>query len=149
MSASKDFPLTEPFAGLLGYHLRRASVMVMADLTEALAPLGLKPSEASVLFVIAATDGATQAEIGRALGIQRANMAPLMANLMKNGLVERQAVDGRSQALRLSGEGEAVHRKAMAATRAHERRLFGALTAEDRTRLIGFLRGLWEAQESR
>ncbi len=133
-----------PFDRFLGYHLRRASVLVMADLTAALGPLGLKPAEASVLFLIGGHDGITQAEIGRALGIQRANMAPLIAQLMEAGLVAREAVDGRSQALRLTAAGVTVHEQAIAATQAHEARLFGALTEAERTRLIAVLRGLWE-----
>jgi hypothetical protein len=44
--------MTDPFEGLLGYHLRRLSVIAMADLAAALAPLDLKPTEASMLFVI-------------------------------------------------------------------------------------------------
>jgi DNA-binding MarR family transcriptional regulator len=147
MSALQDFTGTEAFSSLLGYHLRRASVLVMSDLTAALEPLGLKPAEASALFVIAAAGGITQAEIGRVLGIQRANMAPLMANLIKRGLVARQAVDGRSQALRLTRAGAAMHRHAMEATQAHEQRLFGHLSQSDRTRMITQLQGLWQSGE--
>jgi DNA-binding MarR family transcriptional regulator len=133
-----------PFDLFLGYHLRRASVLVMADLTAALGPLGLKPAEASVLFLIGGHDGITQAEIGRALGIQRANMAPLIAHLMETGLVVKVAVNGRSQALRLSPAGMDVHGQAIAATRAHEARLFGGVSEVERKRLIAVLRGLWE-----
>jgi DNA-binding MarR family transcriptional regulator len=133
----------DPFDGLLGYHLRRLSVAVMADLTLALAPLALKPADASVLFVIAGAGGITQSEVGRVLGIQRANMAPLMAALLKRGLVEREPVDGRSQALRLSKSGEEIHRKAWAATRAHEARMFGGLSAPARARMTAQLRDLW------
>jgi hypothetical protein len=66
----------DPFGCLLGYHLRRLSVLVMADFTAALAPLGLKPAEASVLYAVAAAPGLTQSDVGKTLGIQRANMAP-------------------------------------------------------------------------
>jgi DNA-binding MarR family transcriptional regulator len=148
MSALEDFAGTNTFSSLLGYHLRRASVLVMSDLTQALEPLGLKPAEASALFVIAAAGGITQAEIGRILGIQRANMAPLMANLIKRGLVARQAVDGRSQALRLTRAGAAMHRHAMEATQAHEQRLFGHLSQPDRARMITLLQGLWQSAEA-
>jgi DNA-binding MarR family transcriptional regulator len=136
----------DPFAGLLGYHLRRASVLVMADLTAALEPLGLTPTAASVLFIIAAGGGVTQAEIGRALGIQRANMAPIIGHLIRQDLLEREAVDGRSQALRLSRAGQATHRKAMQTTLAHEQRLFGNFTAAERERMIAQLRVVWESE---
>jgi DNA-binding MarR family transcriptional regulator len=137
--------LADPFEGLLGYHIRRLSVLVMADIAETLAPLGLKPSEASVLYAIAAAAGLTQSDIGKALGIQRANMAPLIAGLLRRGLVERDRVDGRSQALRLTAAGEAARAAAWTATQAHEERIFGALGRTARTRLARELAGLWQA----
>jgi len=136
---------TDPFDALLGYHLRRASVAVMADLAAALAPLDLKPAEASILFTIAAADGITQAEIGRALGIQRANMAPIIASLTKRGLLAKQTADGRSQSLRLTQTGQTIHHQASAAAQDHEHRLFGHLPAAERQRLMTQLKTIWRA----
>ena len=135
---------SDTFDDLLGYHLRRLSVLVMADLTESLAPLGLKPADASVLFVIASTPDITQSGVGRLLGIRRANMAPLIAALISQGLIDREAADGRSHALRLSAAGQLLARRAKQATRAHEDRLFGSLSKTARHRLIEQLRGLWQ-----
>jgi len=137
--------VADPFAGLLGYHLRRLSVLVMADFTEALAPLGLKPAEASVLYAVAAAPGLTQSEVGKMLGIQRANMAPLIAGLIQLGLVERDRVDGRSQALRLTAAGEAARKAAAAANQMHEERMFGRLGKPARARMAAQLRRLWQA----
>jgi DNA-binding MarR family transcriptional regulator len=135
---------SDPFEGLLGYHLRRLSVLVMADFTEALAPLGLKPAEASVLYTVGATQGLTQSDIGKMLGIQRANMAPLIAGLIQRGLVQRDRVDGRSQALRLTPAGDTARAAAWAANQAHEARLFGRLGAPARARMAAQLRALWQ-----
>jgi DNA-binding MarR family transcriptional regulator len=134
----------DPFAGLLGYQLRRVSLLVMADFAEALAPLGLKPAEASVLYAVGGQAGLTQSEVGKMLGIQRANMAPLIAGLMQRGLVERDRVDGRSQALRLSAAGEAARAAAWVANLAHEERIFGGLDKTARTRMAAQLRALWQ-----
>jgi DNA-binding MarR family transcriptional regulator len=139
----QDQPRADPFDTLLGYHLRRASVAVMTDFTTALAPLNLTPAEASVLFVIGAANGVTQAEIGRVLGIQRANMAPLMARLLKARLVKREAVDGRSQALTLSRGGREIHDQARAAAEAHEDRIFGHFSPAERARILVRLREIW------
>ncbi len=144
-----DVPALDPFDGLLGYHLRRLSVLVMADLTEALAPLGLKPAEASVLYVVGATAGLTQSDIGKILGIQRANMAPLMAGLTQRGLVERDRVDGRSQALKLTEAGQAARAQAWVVNQAHEARLFGVLGKPARTRMAAQLRALWQENAAR
>jgi DNA-binding MarR family transcriptional regulator len=144
-SPAADDLAIDPFEGLLGYHLRRLSVLVMADFTEALAPLGLKPAEASVLYAVADGTGLTQSDVGKMLGIQRANMAPLIAGLMQRGLVERDRVDGRSQALRLTPAGEAARAAAWAANQAHEERMFGMLGRPARARMAAQLRGLWQA----
>jgi len=144
----ESFPTSEslqadPFEGLLGHHLRRLSLLVMADFTEALAPLNLKPAEASVLYAVGATTGLTQSDIGKMLGIQRANMAPLIAGLIKRGLIERDRVDGRSHALRLSQTGQIARAAAWAANQAHEDRIFGPLSPQARSQMAAQLRGLW------
>jgi len=136
-------PAMPVFDTLLGYQIRRLSLVVMADLAEALAPLGLRPAEASVLIAIHANAGLTQSELGRMLGIKRANMAPLIAGLESRAAVSRDAVDGRSQALHLTEDGKALHAQALAATRAHEERCFGAVSDVDRLRLCGALNQLW------
>jgi DNA-binding MarR family transcriptional regulator len=140
-------PETNLFDGLLGYHLRRLSVLVMTDLTQALSPLDLKPADASVLFMIAANPGITQSEVGKALGILRANMAPLIGALLKRDLIEREPVDGRSQALTLSSSGQSLCRQARLVTQEHENRLFGTLSVSARGRLIAQLRDLWDRSQ--
>lgn len=133
-----------PFEHLLGYHVRRLSVLVMADLSARLAPLGLKPADASVLFAVAAHSPITQSELGKLLGIQRANMTPLIAALDRRGFIQRDAVDGRSQALSLTQEGMAIHDQAWALTQAHEAQLFSMLDETERALMIGRLQGLWQ-----
>jgi len=136
-------PAMHIFDGLLGYQIRRLSLVVMTDLTDALAPLGLRPAEASVLFAIHANSGLTQSELGRMLGIKRANMAPLIAGLEARTAITRDAVDGRSQALHLTEEGRALHARALAVTQAHEQRCFGSLANDERLRLARDLNQLW------
>jgi DNA-binding MarR family transcriptional regulator len=118
----------------------------MAGFTAALAPLGLKPAEAAVLYAVAAAPGLTQSDVGKMLGIQRANMAPLIAGLIQRGLVERDRVDGRSKALRLTAAGEAARIAAVEANHAHEERMFGSLGRPCRSRMAAQLRSLWQAQ---
>ena len=57
-----------------GYQLRRASALMMADLAKSLEHFDLRTAEASILILIGANPEITQGEIGRILGIQRANM---------------------------------------------------------------------------
>lgn len=67
--------------------------------------LGSNPVEATVLLVIGANPGVIQSEVGRLLGIASVNMALLVARLADRELIERDAVDGRSQGLKLSDAG--------------------------------------------
>jgi DNA-binding MarR family transcriptional regulator len=99
-------PLLDPMAGRLGYQLRRVSVLMMADLGDRLAPTGLRPAEVTILLLIKANAGCRQGEVGDMLGIKRANMVPLIAHLVKNGLVTRDRADGRSLALSLTPKGQ-------------------------------------------
>ena len=144
---TENFPDPDPFDDLLGYHLRRLSVKVMADLSGALKPLNLNPADASILFVIGANPGMTQSDVGKALGILRANMAPLIGALTQRGFIERETIDGRSQALKLTSAGALICRQAKAAARSHEARLFGSLSQTSRHRLIKQIRALWQAGE--
>ncbi len=120
---------------LLGYQLRRLSVAVMADLTSVLAPIDLRPVEAAMLFLIGASSGITQSDLGRRLAIQRPNMAPLVGQLDRRGLIERARIDGRSHGLLLSADGEALRRKAWEIVLDHEDRMFSGLSVPQRRKL--------------
>lgn len=101
-----DDRMIDPVASHLGYLMRRASAAMMARLGNALAPLGLRPVEATILLLIAANPGCSQSDIGRQLGIKRANMVPLMAGLLAKRLIDKSMGDGRTYALSLTEPGE-------------------------------------------
>lgn len=124
---------------LFGYQLRRASGVVMADLTDRLAPMGLTVVEATLLGTIQAHPGATQSSIGAALGIQRANMAPLIAKLAARGLIDKTRVDGRSQGLSLTQSGLALVEAAQEAVDAHEAKFSACWADMDRAQLFAML----------
>ncbi|WP_298952273.1 MarR family transcriptional regulator [uncultured Methylobacterium sp.] len=123
--AEDDTPLVNPMEARLGYQLRRASAALMAGLAEALVPLDLRITEATVLMVLAENRNATQSALGRLLGIKRANMAPLVARLAARGLIDRAPVDRRSHGLHLTPEGERLAAAAFRATAEYDGRFFG------------------------
>jgi DNA-binding MarR family transcriptional regulator len=123
--------------------MRRASGLVMADLASALGELDLKISEASVLVVIGENAGRSQSEIGRRLGIQRANMAPLVGKLEQRGLLVRGQATGRSTGLTLSPQGEALAQTVRQLIQDHEDRMFAALDPDERRALARLLKRLW------
>lgn len=125
---TSDSGLANPHAGRLGYVLRRASAEIMSELGHALEAIGLRPVEASILTVIGANPGCIQSDIGRMLGIQRANMAPLISGLVRRDLIVKSKIDGRTQGLALTPLGGEKAREAEAAMSRNEtqiRTLFG------------------------
>lgn len=125
----------DPLASRLGYLLRRASLVMMADLGASLADLGLRPVEGSILMLIGATPGCIQSDIGKTLGIKRANMAPLIAGLHDKGLVDKAPVDGRSLALSLTQAGAKLRDQVEAAMDNNDSRLEALLGNCDRAEL--------------
>jgi DNA-binding MarR family transcriptional regulator len=142
------FPgLNNPLEDRFGYQLRRASVLMMADLAARLTPLGLSIAEASVLVLIKANPGAIQTELGRALAIKRANMAPLIAGLERRGLIRRRAADGRSHALQVNEEGDALATRIEQIMQVHEAYFLGRLPKADLRQLLRRLSTIRNAEE--
>lgn len=130
-----------PLESSLGYRLRRVQLRVFEDFGRTFAEIGLRPTQFSVLVVIARNPGLRQSEVAHALGIQRTNFVPLVDSLESRGLLERRLSqqDRRSYALHLTEEGSALLTRALAAHQAHEERLAALLGPELRSRLLADL----------
>jgi len=127
--------LQDPVVSRLGYLLRRASSAMMTDLGGALAEVGLRPVEGTILILVGANPGCIQIELGRMLGIKRANMVPLVSGLAGRGYLEKTPVDGRSLALTLTEAGEAMRRQVEQIMDAHEARFARSLAGQDQAAL--------------
>ena len=92
--------------GLPGFMLRRAANAAMAELAARLQPLELRVTDSAILLLIADRTDLTASLIGRTLDIQRANMVPILFRLEGAGLIERCPIDGKSQAIVLTRQGE-------------------------------------------
>lgn len=114
--------LSSPLDDFLGYRMRRASMVMMADLLTELRPLGLSAGEASFLILIGANPGCRQSDVGRTLDIKRANLTPLVARMKSRGLVIDAPIDGRSRSLTLTAEGVALRDGALREVAASNRR---------------------------
>jgi len=93
---------------IIGYRLRRAQVSVFQEFMARFADFEMRPSEYSVMALIARNPGSKQIEIAKALGIKRANFVALINALAARGLVDRRqpANDRRSHALFLTPAGQ-------------------------------------------
>lgn len=130
---------------LVGYHLRRASILDLAGFAEALGD-EIKPVSFTVLCLIEETPGITAAEIGRQARLQRANLAPMLAEFDGRGLIERRAdaEDQRIQRLHLSSLGARAVADWRERALAQEDRTFGALTSNERETLRALLSRIWK-----
>lgn len=133
---------------LVGYHLRRASNVFVADFARTLAGTGMRQVLFGLLSVLSGNPGINQGAAGRSLGIQRANMVSLINELVEAGLVDRQvsAEDRRAFCLSLTAAGEREFARCTAQIRAHEDDLLAELDAGERRTLIALLARI-EARE--
>ncbi len=124
--------------GHLGYFIRRVQVWVFQDFIRTLASLDIRPAQFSVLVVINANRGLSQAELAATLGIERARLARLLHRLQSRGLIQRlrSSADGRRHALRLTAQGRALLARAKTLAARHENRLIERLGAERHAILI-------------
>ncbi len=136
-------------SGLQGYHLRRASKHVQEDLARTLEPFDLRMITFSALSIIAENDGLRQFQLAELLTIERPNLVVIVDELEGNGLIRRDQVktDRRAYALRITKVGKKRLEDALHAVEAHEKRLFGDLSDEERQALKSALKSI--AQNSR
>lgn len=135
--------MRDPLHDLPGYSLRRAANASAAELAGRLSAFDLRQSDVSVLLLIAANPEVTASALGRHLDIQRANMVPLLKRLEDRGLIDRLALDGKSQGLVLTGEGAALTDQAREVIRTFEQELLARVPALHRDHLLPALDALW------
>ena len=115
----------------------------------ALRPLGLGAQEYLVLDQLRVLGQASQTELADALGIDRSNLATLVADLCDRDLVERTRddADRRRYVLRLSRSGQTLLGRTEGAIASAEEDLLAPLDQEQREQLHGLLRRLADGVE--
>ena len=126
----------------LGYFLRRAQVAVFQDFIRTLGEIDISPAQYSVLVVIGANRGPSQADVADFLGIERARLVRMLDHLEKRGLTQRlpSATDRRSHALHLTASGQKTLKRAKTLAATHEARLLGRIGAAHHKLLLETLR---------
>jgi len=129
---------------MMGYALKRAQMAVFEDFIRSLSDTGLKPAQFSVLLMLDQTPGLTQSAVAHALGIQRANFVPLIAELERRGWATRaqSETDRRSHALHLTEKGKALLTRVTASQKAHEARVIATIGAENADMMFEMLERL-------
>ena len=126
----------------LGYFVRRLQVWIFQDFVRALASFEIRPAQYSVLVVIEANSGLSQADLAERLGIERARLVRLLDGLEKRSLIRRRPspLDRRSHALVLTREGRKSLKRMKMLAAEHESNLARRLGPEKHEAVLAALR---------
>ncbi|WP_236637938.1 MarR family winged helix-turn-helix transcriptional regulator [Mangrovicoccus ximenensis] len=142
MPRTAEIPTDENLRQFAGYNMKRAYILVREDMMRTLEPLGLRTTTFSALAIIVGNPDITQTQLSQAMSIDRSGVVVIVDQLEEAELISRGRVPGdrRSYALRATIQGRKTWKEAEQAVRAHEARLFSALTEEERSVLADLLR---------
>jgi DNA-binding MarR family transcriptional regulator len=127
----------------LGYFLRRLQLWVFQDFIRTLAPLKMRPAQYSVMVIVEANPGKSQASVGQTLGIERARLARMLHELERRKWIARQnGSDARSYSIHLTTQGERALVKIKRLAGRHEAKLAQHVGLGRHRQLLDWLREL-------
>ena len=126
---------------LIGYQLRMAQIALFRDFAQGPGAEDVTPGLFGVLVIIEANPDMKQSELARATHLDRSTVVTVIDNLERRGLVERRVAlhDRRSNAIRLTEAGGTLLKKLKRQVMAHEKRLMGNFSADERETFIRLL----------
>jgi DNA-binding MarR family transcriptional regulator len=138
---TEPHPHTRTLGRLVGYRLRRASAVFASDFAVTLDGTGVRQIPMGILAVVADNPGINQGTVGRLLGIKRANMVPLINELIEGGLIVRETdpTDRRAFTLTMSVAGTQLLTECIARIEAHEDRLLAGFSEAEKATLLDLL----------
>jgi DNA-binding MarR family transcriptional regulator len=107
------------------------------ELRAAFTEHGVLPGQFPVLLVLYETEGLTQADLARAVGVEQPTMAATLQRMERAGLVRRttDATDARRAGIFLTDRARELEQPLTDAARAVNRRAVRGLSAEERALL--------------
>jgi DNA-binding MarR family transcriptional regulator len=135
---------------LISYTLRQAQGMVDHEFHAACGRESIRAAQFPILEVIHRNPGIRPSKISNALGISRANLVPLLAELEAGGALLRRAdeSDGRAQALRLTARGAAKLKRLQRSVMSLDDGLAAMLGPQGRETLLVLLQNLLHGASS-
>jgi DNA-binding MarR family transcriptional regulator len=139
---SSDLANSSDLEEFVGYNLKRAYMIVLADFRRALKQDDLSTRLFSALSLVVEYPNITQSALAKMLGIERSGLVAMVDELEERGFVTRATVptDRRIQALVPSKAGQKAYQQALAKAKAHEDQLFAHFTDEEREQLLTLLK---------
>ncbi len=134
--------------GLIGFHLRRAQLLLFNHFREVFQDRGITPGQVGILCLIRNNPGISQTALARTNRIERATLGEILTYLEKMGWVERRTapLDRRAKALYLTGKGKSFLQQLLPAIHEHEQYVSKNLNKDECEHLLLLLRKLVSGQ---
>jgi DNA-binding MarR family transcriptional regulator len=131
-----------PLASWVGFNLRMAQEAAFQAFSRRSQDIGESPGRFATLTLIARNPGISQTELSLANGRDKSSLTPVVEDLVRRGLVERNRMDGdrRTYRLNLTPSGKKVLTLLTRCARRHERNLDRVIGARDRKKFIQILK---------
>jgi MarR family transcriptional regulator, lower aerobic nicotinate degradation pathway regulator len=130
-----------PLEARVGYLLFRLGRTQSSLFVDALEPLGMRPKHFALLNLADLSEGSSQQELGRQLGLDSSGLVSVIDDLEAQGLVERRrdAADRRRYAIHLTRAGRTKLSRAREAVKLRGEELLAPLSADERETLHDLL----------
>ena len=131
-----------PLADWIGFNLRMAQDASFQAFSRLSQEIGVRPGRFATLTLIGNNPGITQTALSRANSRDKSTLTPLLADLVRRGLIRRARTrnDRRTYRLTLTKAGETLLHQINACARGHEEKLDLILGARDRAQFLRILR---------
>jgi DNA-binding MarR family transcriptional regulator len=133
-----------PLAHWVGFNLRMAQIVSFQAFARLAKDAGTRPGRFAALMLIKMNPGISQTALSQASGRDKSTLTPLLADLVRNGLVRRIRArdDKRTYRLSLTPAGEDVLDRLSEGARRHEQNLDRAIGARHRARFLQILKDI-------
>lgn len=137
---------TDVLTGLLGFRVRLAMTELRRSYLENVADGGVRPGFASLMQLIAVNRNASQAELARALHIDKATLVALIDKAESAGWLSRQRAqeDRRRHELVLTPKGVDKVRKLAAQTDQFDKKFRARFTPKELAQLMEYLQRIYD-----
>lgn len=133
-----------PLAEWIGFNLRMAQDASFQSFSRRSKEIGVRPGRFATLTLIGRNPGITQTALSRANSRDKSTLTPLVADLVRRGLIRRTRApnDQRTYRLSLTAAGSKLLDQLTACAREHERELDAVIGARERAQFLRTLRKL-------
>jgi DNA-binding MarR family transcriptional regulator len=137
---------SEPLDGLLGYHLRLATMELRRSFLRHVADGDVHPGLASLLQLVAANPGASQVELSRVMHIDKASLVSLLDKAEASGWLQRvrSKEDRRRHELALLPAGEKMAASLRKQALRHEKKYVDRFSTDELERMVDYLRRIYD-----